>query len=244
MGRIVRRGGTLTLNGASIDNISEWSVDITGKADEVANFSDAFKKRIHVNSGWTASIKGEIAEAGRTAGSIAVGSWAGLEVIEYTFSAECKIDDVTGQADDWQVFQCVDGDASFTADKWVESSTYEVFLDLLATQSSTPYALVAFSSPFGSGTGVIDKATVTNPSGPTKEKIDVKIGGGTLTSTDTFISYINTALTAILSGGVATPIALVTPAGGGNCFVKKVEYKAPAGKVTFSIELQGTGAFS
>ena len=243
MARIVGRYGPVKVDGASVDTVYEWTLDHEIKLEEVRNFTTPYRLRVNVNSGWTATVKCELPDVGRRVGAIAVGSWTGVEATEWTFGAECMIDEVTAQADEWKVYQVVEADWTYEATKWQATDSHEVFSSLLQAQSGA-WANVAFSCPYGSGDGMINKAAISNPYGPSDEKLTIVCSGGTLSTTDTLISIVNTATAAILSGGYATPSTLQLPVGSGDSFIKKVSYKAPVGKVTLDVEFQGTGEFT
>jgi len=243
--------GPVSLGGVSLTNFASYDVNLEAPLEEVEDMQAPFAKRVVKAGGWKASVKFELPVIGRAlTGGISIGNWNGVEVREYSFTAECKMEECTGQADLWQVFNPTRGDASFTAEKWEATDSYDVFQALLIAQA-TSLAAVAVSSPFGSFNGLVNKSDFTGEAKPASEKIEVQVSDGELvagssgqTQIDTLIGYIIAQCAATVSAGYTDPLALVTPKGRGNCYVAKVDMKAPEGKVTGSLDLQGTGAWA
>jgi len=235
--------GPITIALAPLSDVAEYSIDFDAELDEVADISDLFKTRVAVNAGWSVKISYEIATIGRTAGAISIDTWDGVEVTEYTFSAECDVKECTAQADGWKVWQAIDGDWSFDAEKWEATDSYGIFVALLAAQVGDG-GVVAFSCPDASGNAYISKTAFAKPKGPSSEKITIQSGDGALTTVHALLTALKAQCTSSRTDGYATAAALVTPAGGGDVFYKKVEIKRPAGKATISLDLQGTGEFT
>lgn len=241
--------GPVSFGAAAQTNLASYSLDIDYELEEKEDLATAFKKRIPVAAGWTASLEFEDVIVPRNLGSISAGTWTGIEVKEWSFKGECNVEECTAQDDDWKVFQCVNGDWSLDAEKWEATDSFAVFQALLLAQAT---ALVAVDviCPYGKGKAWLQKNSVEASSGPMSEKITLQGAGlpaGTetdpLVSTNAWMSAIITQCEDSRTQGYATPYALVLPHGSGNCFVKSVELKSGK-KLSASVELQGTGAFS
>ena len=106
------------------------------------------------------------------------------------------------------------------------------------------------TTPYGGGSGLLDKLDLLANGEPSKEKLTVKCAGTDFASTDTHIAAILTNVNSVLTAGHATSQALAlsyNPAsvvGGGQCFVKSVKITAPKDVCKVELGIQGTGAFS
>lgn len=241
MARLVGTG-PVTLGGAALADLAKWSVDLETETEEVADLGSSFQKRVVVSGGWTAKLEFEFAEPVRNVGAISAGGWNGIEVKEWSFKAECKIEECTGAADVWQVHQCVNGDWGLEAEKWEATTSYKVFIAMLQSQVGNA-ALVNVNCPFGVGLGAINKGSIEASDNPLSEKLTVQSAGGSLISQNPFVAAVIQQCDNVRQYGYANPALLVTPRGQGQAFIKSVESKI-AKKWTMSVDLQGTGAWN
>jgi hypothetical protein len=242
--------GPVTLGSTALADYVEWGLKFDPKLEEVQHLRETTTKRLPVNVGWTGSIKFEYLQLARQLSSIAIGSWVGANVEEWTFEVEAKMEENTGPGDKWKVFNPTVIDYSLKATKWQALSDYKTFTSMLQTQANTPGSTVQATTPFGSGLCVLGPLDFTADGKPAKSEIELRPAAGTFTAVHSLVQMIMTAGTEVLTQGYATALGasfMYTAAlglGSGTCYVSKASFKAPVGKITADVELQGTGEFT
>lgn len=246
MGRIIGVG-PLTLDGVSLDDMASWDGNVTLELDEIENLRAAVRDRVVKVATWDAKVERELTTTGRTAGTLGVGSWNGVELVEYTFKVECEVAEADGALDVWRSYvPQATLDWSLEVEKWQATDSFGVFAAAIAQQATDMVKLLV-TTPFGTGYGLCDKNSFGADGEISKEKLTVN-AAGTLASADVWVARMITAAAAVMGQGWANPLVLTgyvapgTTPFGGSVFLKSVEYKVPSGKVTSSMELQGTGA--
>lgn len=240
--------GPLTLDGVSLDDMASWDGNASLETDEIENLRAAVRDRVVKVATWDAKVERELTTTGRTAGALGIGSWNGVELVEYTFKVECDVAEADGALDVWRSYQPkATLDWSIDVEKWqAVPGSFGVFMAGLS-QQATDQVRLQVTTPFGSGLGLCDKASFGVDGEVSKEKLTVN-AAGTLTSADPWVARMIAAAAAVMGSGSANPLRLTgyvspnTRPFDGWVFLKSVEYKVPSGKVTGSMELQGTGA--
>jgi hypothetical protein len=246
MSRIVGVG-PLTLGGYSFGDLSSWDGNVTANLDEIKNLRAAVQDRLVKNTQWDIKVERELSVTGKDIGAMSVGSWTGVQLVEYTFKAELPMKEAEGAFDLWREF-CPGATLDWSLDvtKWQATDSFEIMLAMMKSQA-TARVPVSIVTPYGSGLALVDKDAFGANADPADEKFSAK-AKGTLTSSDTWVSQMISTAASVMNTGAASPQACsgyIQPSGApiaGNVFLKSVEYKVPAGKVTSTLELQGTGA--
>lgn len=245
MAVLTGKGGAVSYNSTDIVGLTNWSVEITGKVKDVPALANAVKRNVVPHIDWKADCTFELPTLTKNAGAIGVGTWAGLDVTDYSFELDMTVEDVVAVFDDWHVYNPVEMNWKFTANRYETSANYAVFCALCAAQAGS-LATVAVSCPFGSGTGLIDKADLKADEKAQKGSISVVPALGTAPSAGsqnaTLFGYITAAIATVLSQHYADPLALVLPAGSGNAFLTKLSAQGTDANLKGSCSFQGTGA--
>jgi hypothetical protein len=248
MARIIGRG-PVTLGTSTITPWAEYRIETDVNIVEVRDLTTGHTKRIHVNAGWTGRITQELAQVGRAVTpTISIGSWEGLHLREYRLRVEAEMDEATGGSDDWKTWVVKRYTWEVEATKWEATDSFAVFLQLLLAQAQAPYPTVSVTTGFGSGTAYLSNPSFTRGDEPASETVTC-LGNGALTSSDSFISLIITAVEDSLEQGYASPVDFTVPECGtghhSHCYVRRIEVTVPSqDKVTRTIELQGDGPWS
>lgn len=241
--------GPVTLGGAALGDLVSWEFKPEPKLDELEHLTSAVTERVHVNGGWTATLKLEYNYTPRGLSAIQIGSWTGANVSEWSFDAEGKVEECTGPMDLWQVYQLTRMDWALSATKWQSTADWKVFLAMLQAQIANGSA-VSIRTPYGNGQGLLGPLTLGADGKPAKAALDIKPGGSTFTTSDALVGLIKTAADQVLAQGYADPVAITLAynqsraLGSGLVYPTKVSYKGPVGKVTCDVEVRGTGAFT
>lgn len=244
--RIIRRG-PITVGGT----LTEWAnyaLDLPVKIAEAYDATVGYKQTAHAGVGWTATVGFEFAEVGRNLGSLSLGSYTGATFSEYTLKLECDIQEATGGDDDWQRYAVKNYGWQLDISRWQAQDAAAVFLALLATQSATPWAVVAASTPYGGGNVYISKSALSGGDKPSDETLTA-VGEGAFTGAsedpDGLIALLLAQLTGALASDYATPLAVDFPEGYGSAFINSLELRVPShDAVTAALELQGESIFT
>jgi hypothetical protein len=243
--------GPVTVQGVSVGDLSEWTLDTDAKLEEVKNIGAAVKQSIAVNYGWQGSLKCELPLTPLTlGGSLGIGSWLGVNVNEWDFELEASADEATGSLDAWRVYNCGGIDWTANAERWQASDDYREFLQLILAQETSNGTPVNVVTPYGAGSGVLEKGAFSADGTPAKGKLTTKSAGGAFTTTEFFAGLMLAAANSFVASGYSAPTALTLgyapdkPFVSGNIILTKASYKGPVGKVEISIDFQGTGALT
>lgn len=248
---LVGKGGAVTFGSVAIANLASWSVGISAKLTEVKGLAYATRRQIPYRWGWTCEVDWETPTLTRDAGSIAVGTWAGIDLVDATFELDCVLQDVSAAGDAWQVCNPVEMDWKLTADRWETNTNYQVFLGLIEAQEGSG-ALVTVASPAGGGAtiGVISKASLRADPSAQKGALEVTSGVGTAPTPGSVASglfgYVSAAVSDVLDHQYSPPLALsLTGASGhtaaGNAFLRKLTIQMSQSLVKGKCSFQGSG---
>lgn len=241
--------GPASLDSSALSDLVSWEFKPEFEMEEVQHLAEYVEKSVPVNAGWTASLKMEYAYTPRALSAIAFGSWQGINVSEWGMTAEGKIEECTGPNDPWKMFQMTQMKWQMSADKWQAVSDWQTFQRMFAAQlaSGTP---VSCTTPFGAGSAFLGPLSFGADGKPAKTNIELTPAAGTFTSSNVLVQKIIAAAVSVLQNGYAVPLPLAlsyNPGrafGAGSCFISKVDFKGPVGKVTCDVEVQGVGAWT
>lgn len=199
---------------------------------------------LHAHTGWTMRVNFELPVIGRrlTPG-LSIGSYNGVAFQQHSLKLEIDVKEGSGGGDDWKRWAVDVYKWTVEASKWEATDSYEVFLELLRTQSGTPYAALAYESYYGSGDVIIASGNLPRGSEVSQESLSLE-GAGELSSSNALILAALAQVDGALENGYATAIPLSIPEGQGSAFFTAIEYTVPAGdKATGSVEWRGDGEF-
>jgi len=239
--RIIGRG-PINVDGVLTDWVS-YTLDFDVKTAEQEVATSAVVPALHANTGWTLKVEFKLPLIGRrvTTG-LSLGGYTGVIFKEHSLKVEVAVQEGTGD-DDWKRWAVKNYKWTVDASKWEATDSYGVFRELVAAQTETPYADLAYASEYGSGDIVVSKAGFTAGNDVSEETIS-GMGAGELTSADVAIGSLLGQVAEALSNGCATPCNIAIPEGTGTAFWKSIEYKLPADDVvTATYEWQGEGEF-
>ena len=241
----------VTVQGVSVGDLSEWTLDTDAKLEEVKNIGVAVKQSIPVNYGWEGSLKCELPLTPLTlGGSLGIGAWTGVNVNEWDFEVEGDADEATGALDGWRIYNCSAIGWTANTERWQASDDYKEFLTLLLAQETSQGTPVNVVTPYGSGLGILEKGSFGADGTPAKGKLSAKSAGGAFTTNEFFAGLMQAAANGYVTSGYSAPTALTLayapdkPFVSGNVIITKASYKGPVGKVEISVDFQGTGALT
>lgn len=243
MARPTGAAKTLTLTGSAITGMTEYAPKFTEKNETVKVLTDGYTNRVIIRKGWSIEVKFELPTLSVSAGAIAAGGWNGVNVEEYDLDIDLKLAECSGQADTWEVHQLTEVDWKFGATKWQATDSLNIFQAALIAQA----AQATVTLPFGTFTGILTNSDTAWNDEVGKEKLEVVCSDGPIAAGSelaVLVGYIIADIAAVISGGVATPRAVVCSEGSGTAFLNKLSVKCPDGHITGSLSLQGTGAFT
>jgi hypothetical protein len=242
--------GPVELAGSPLTQWADYAVDGSAEIATAYNAPVAYEQTAHRYAKWTAKVNYEVPIIGRNLPPVlSIGTWAGVLFTEYTLTFTVSVEEGTGGDDDWARYAAKVYGWKVEATRWQASDSFGVFLGLLIAQSASTWASVAFTSPFGTGNVLVNKAAFSGGSKPSQETLGCT-GQGAFTNATTAPSPdpLVTALLAQMAGAITnsytTPTSFEVPEGSGYGIFKTVEFKVPShDKVTKSFDLEGDGPF-
>jgi len=244
--RIIRRGPIVV--GGTLTQWANYALDLPVKIAEAYDATIGYKQTGHAATAWTATVGFEFMEVGRNLGTLGLGSYTGATFSEYTLRLECDIEEATGGSDDWQRWAVKNYGWQLDITRWQANEAAAVFLALLETQTDTPWAAVAATTPYGGGEAYISKSALSGGDRPSDETLTA-VGKGAFTPTDEdpdgLIALLLAQIADAVTNDFATPTLVDFPEGYGAAFISSMELTVPShDAVTATLELQGDGDFT